>query len=185
MKLVTMFDAAFPPKSPYPNAQAVGGYIGGDTPHVWTPDEWRRFSHLYQLPIWVSTGNVDPIGQAKAAAAKAKALGWLANNGNDWRAIVLDRETTSDEAFNQAFGEQLQDEGFLCWMYMSGVALPSDPPGYSIWLPTFNHIAQVPSIHNVIAAQYAPDVNFPGGTVDLSVVEESVLNHFGQGPRHG
>lgn len=185
MGLARMFDASIPPSSPYPGAQAVAGYIGGDTPHVWTSDEWRRFSHLYQLPIWVADNNIDPLSQAKAAAAKAQALGWTPRNGTNWRAIVADRETVKDEAWLHVFGEQLQDEGYLCWPYMSGSALSSDPPGYNIWLPTFNDVPEIPNIHNVIAAQFQPGVKFQGTEVDLSVVDPAYLNHFGRGPRHG
>jgi len=31
ISLYQMFDAAYPPSSPYPGSQAVAGYIGGNT----------------------------------------------------------------------------------------------------------------------------------------------------------
>jgi hypothetical protein len=43
---VKMFDASTPPASAPPGYRAVAGYIGGDTPHVWTGAEWRRFGKL-------------------------------------------------------------------------------------------------------------------------------------------
>ena len=50
---VKMFDASTPPSSAPPGYHAVAGYIGGDTPHVWTDAEWKRFGRLRKLPIWV------------------------------------------------------------------------------------------------------------------------------------
>ncbi len=50
---VKMFDASVPPASAPAGYRAVAGYIGGDTPHVWTKAEWRRFDQLPKLPIWV------------------------------------------------------------------------------------------------------------------------------------
>jgi hypothetical protein len=50
---VKMFDARVPPASAPAGYRAVAGYIGGDTPHVWTDAEWKRFGSLPKLPIWV------------------------------------------------------------------------------------------------------------------------------------
>jgi hypothetical protein len=183
-----MFDAAFPPSKAYPGTRAVAGYIGGNTPHVWTADEWNKASdggNLAQLPIWVGYQENDPVQHAQDAAAKAVALGWTAHHPSEWRAIVLDVEAEPiGETWLQAFGEELQDQGFLCWPYMSASVLGQDPPGYSIWLPTFNGVQQIPAIHNVVAAQYQPNVQFDGTQVDLSVVDPAVLAAFGSGLRH-
>jgi hypothetical protein len=183
-----MFDAAFPPGKPYPGAGAVAGYIGGNTPHVWTTAEWNAASNggqLAQLPIWVGYQENDPGQHAADAAAKATALGWTPHHPFAWRAIVLDVEAESiGEAWLQAFGERLADEGFLCWPYMSASVLSQDPPGYSIWLPTFSGVPAIPNIHNVIAAQYHPSVSFDGTAVDLSVVDPAALTSFGTGLRH-
>src|SRR5258708_14891264 len=50
---VKMFDASEPPAPAPAGYRAVAGYIGGDTPHVWTDAEWRRFARLHKLPTWV------------------------------------------------------------------------------------------------------------------------------------
>jgi hypothetical protein len=182
-----MFDASRPPVKPVPGCAAVAGYIGGNTPHVWTPEEWRRFSALHQLPIWVRDPGQPARGQAQEAAAKARALGWAPFHGPKWRALVLDMESELDEPFVATFGRQLQREGFLCWPYMSLSPLTAggDPPGFSVWLPTWNNAPAVPPFPNVIAAQYRPDVPWNGTAVDLSVVESPALESFGVGPRHG
>jgi hypothetical protein len=52
-----------------------------------------------------------------------------------------------------------------------------------VWLPTWDDVASVPHLPNVIAAQYRPSVAFDGTSVDLSVVDTNVLVSFGYGPR--
>jgi len=184
--LVRMFDASVPPSSPYPGCGAVAGYIGGNTPHVWSAAEWNHASgggRLAQLPIWVAFGETDPVGHAQSAAAAAVALGWTAHHPQTWRAIVADVESVAETAWLEAFGAELRRQGFLCWPYMSLSALPSDPPGYTVWLAEWDGLADVPALHDVIAHQYAHDLPFDGTSVDLSAVLPGVLASFGSGPR--
>jgi hypothetical protein len=186
--LIRMYDASVPPVKPYPGCGAVAGYIGGNTPHIWTHKEWNAASddgRLPTLPIWVAFGEDDPELRAHQAAAAAKALGWAAHHGppGKWRAIVADVEDVSERAWLAAFGHQLQREGFLCWPYMSASVLPSDPPGYSAWIAEWNGQDGVPPVHDVIAHQYAHDLPWEGTTVDLSAVYDSALDSFGHGPR--
>ena len=43
----TMWDASTPPASvPGGPWDAAAGYIGGDTPHIWTVAEWRHLGGL-------------------------------------------------------------------------------------------------------------------------------------------
>jgi hypothetical protein len=181
-----MYDASIPPASPYPGCTAVAGYIGGNTPHVWTRRQWNEASdngRLAVLPIWVGFGEGDPVEHGKEAAAAAVARGWVPHHSPRWRAIVADVEALSETEWLEAFGTQLRREGFLCWPYMSAVALPSDPPGYSVWLAQWNRQADVPPIHDVIAHQYAHDLPYENTSVDLSAVLAGVLDSFGRGPR--
>lgn len=180
-----MFDASLPPGRPYPGCAAVAGYIGGNTPHVWTLAEWLMFHDLAQLPIWVGYREADPVGHARSAAAAARKRGWAAFHQPKWRAIVLDQETEVDEPWIAAFGHELQAAGFLCWPYnsVSVVAAGGDPAGYSLWLPTWDGVRALPPYPNVVAAQYRADVPFDGTQVDLSVVDSAALASFGHGPR--
>lgn len=186
MSLARMFDASVPPGSPYPGCDAVAGYIGGNTPHVWSAAEWNHASdngRLPMLPIWVGFGETDPVGHAKQAAAAAVKLGWAPHHSPSWRAIVADVEAVEETAWLAAFGAQLRAEGFLCWPYMSASALPSDPPGYTVWLAEWNGADNVPALHDVIAHQYAHDLPYKGTSIDLSAVLSSALVSFGRGPR--
>jgi hypothetical protein len=185
-----MYDAAFPPAAPYPGCGAVAGYIGGNTPHVWTLNEWNLASsggQLPQLPIWVGYEETDPVGHAKEAAAAATGLGWAPfhgpKDGSTWRAIVADVEDVAETAWLTAFGTALRAEGYLCWPYMSADVLSSDPPGYQVWLARWDGQASVPAIHNVVAHQFAHDLPWRSTTVDVSAVLPGALAHFGHGIR--
>ncbi len=65
-----MWDAAFPPASP-PKWEAVAGYIGGNTPHVWTDQEWARQQARWRLPIFTRSHDGDPSADA------AHAVRWM------------------------------------------------------------------------------------------------------------
>lgn len=184
--LVRMFDAAFPPLRPFPGCGAVAGYIGGNTPHVWTANEWNNASDdgaLPMLPIWVGFGEADPVDHGQQAAAAAIRLGWEPHHSPKWRAIVADVEAVSETAWLKAFGQALRTAGFLCWPYMSATALPSDPPGFTVWLALWNGLATVPAIHDVGGHQYAANIPFESTDVDLSVFRPGLLDSFGRGPR--
>src|SRR6266704_1413268 len=119
MTLYQMFDAAFPPATPFPGCHAVAGYIGGNTPHVWTLPEWQRFGQLRQLPILVAGFTAafgGPEEQACKAVQAALDLGWRPHLEHR-RAIVLDMETSDDPAFVTAFAGKLHLDGFSCWPY--------------------------------------------------------------------
>ena len=58
-----MYDAAYPPSNP-PHWDAAAGYIGGDTPHVWTAAEWARQPVRYRLPIFVRSNPTGVLARA-------------------------------------------------------------------------------------------------------------------------
>ncbi len=63
MTLRWMYDASMPPKNP-PHWHVVGGYIGGDTPHVWTRAEWNAQWALSRLPIFAASNREDTYSAA-------------------------------------------------------------------------------------------------------------------------
>lgn len=182
-----VYDASLPPSSPYPNCQGVAGYIGGNTPHVWSAAEWNAASdngRLAMLPIWVGFGETDPVGHAHQAAAAAVKLGWKDHHQPAWRAISLDVENVSEQAWIRAFGDALRGLGFLCAPYMSASVLPSDPPGYTVWMALWDGVADIPPVHDVIGHQFAHDLPWRGTVVDISVFSAVfVTASFGRGPR--
>jgi hypothetical protein len=187
MTLYRMFDASRPPAEPFPGCYAVAGYIGGNTPHVWTLAEWQRFGHLRQLPIWVAdlrpTG-LSAYGQAHAAVSAAEDLGW-APNRHERRAIGLDLETAEVPDFVAVFAEVLHLAGFSCWPYGSAAFLFANPTEDGYWVAEYpgpGPVIRYPG-EDVVAHQYAADVAWRDGAVDLSVISGAGLEHLGRGPR--
>src|SRR5690349_9762830 len=127
MSLYRMFDAAYPPASPYPGCQAVAGYVGGNTPHIWTLGEWLRFGHLVQFPIWTGYQEADPYGHAIQCCNAMHALGW--NPGSpERRAVILDEETQVDRAWLDAFAGEVWNSGYQTFIYGSLATVLGNPP---------------------------------------------------------
>ena len=177
------FDAAYPPLSPYPGTAAVLGYIGGNTPHVWTPEEWRRFAHLRQAPIWVYGHGQDAAGSAHRASGEAYQLGWTesAPGSPGRRFIVLDMETMIAPSWVTEFARELS--GYDCVVYGSAAFVGQNPREDGYWEADWNGQAGVPPW--AVAHQYQANVPFQRTLVDLSSWDESMLVKFGYGPRKG
>jgi hypothetical protein len=178
-----MFDAAYPPPEPYPGCQAVAGYIGGNTPHVWTVDEWLRFGHLVQFPIWTGYLEADPVGHAQQCAAAMHAHGW--NPGSpDRRAVILDEETQVNAAWLDEFAGVIWDAGYQTFIYGSLATVLGNPPKEGYLVADWNRVPAIPPYANVIGCQYQADIPWEGTQVDLSVITDTMLAHGGIGPRH-
>lgn len=190
MTLYRMFDASVPPGAPYPGSAAAAGYIGGRTPRVWTAAEWNQASGqglLRQLPIWVAdltAGAEGPATQGWAAADAAIRLGW-APHAHNRRAIACDMETAVDEIFLAEFTGVVHSLGFSVWPYGSQNFLFADPPEDGYWVAAYP--GPGPNLNfpgeRVVAHQFAADVPWMGGLVDLSVIDGAALPHLGIGLR--
>jgi len=177
-----MFDAAYPPLEPYPGCQGVAGYLGGNTPHVWTLDEWLRFKDLRQLGIWVADLGASAADSGAAAAAAAKALGWRPH-AETTRAIVLDLETAVDPAWVNAYANAVEAAGYQTWVYGSESTVVQNPPRAGYWIASWDDVPSLEPIADIVAHQYSANVSWAGTAVDLSVVGGDAWGHLGFGPR--
>lgn len=155
-----MSDASTPPEHVPAGVQAVAGYIGGNTPHVWTAAEWRRFGHLKKHPYWVGAGrpNDSAAGEDDALNALARLYTLHVPRGIP---LSLDMETEVSPAYVSGFGGVLKWAGYFPWVYGSASTVFKNPSldGY--------HVAEYPPGgmpfmfgHNrVRATQYAANVN--------------------------
>jgi len=182
MSLYRMFDAAYPPTIAYPGCQAAAGYIGGNTPHVWTAEEWQRFGHLYQFPIYVGAGRALGTDDGKAAADAMHSMGWRPGDPNR-RACVLDMEDDIASNYVNEFAAVLWESGYETLIYESLGALQCNPCKEGVWLADWNGEPDIPAYASVVAHQFAGNVAWDGTQVDLSVVTGGMLAHGGQGPR--
>lgn len=182
VSLYHMFDAAYPPSSQYPGTQAVAGYIGGNTPHVWTSAEWQRFGHLRQFPIWTGYAEANPTDHGQQAVAAMHKLGWAAGRPNR-RAVIVDEETEVDAAWIDAFAAVIWDAGYQTFIYGSLATVLKNPPKEGYLIADWNDVPTVPPYAHVIGHQYKPNVSWDGTEVDLSVIAEEMFVHGGEGPR--
>ena len=161
---LTFYDAAWPPAPP-PATDGVCGYIGGDTPHVWTAGDWRSQTARYRLPIWVRSNPqaVNPTADAAACAAALRAIGAPKDT-----LVALDSETAIDAGWTQLFVDVLNVESWPVIDYgsQSTVFGNDNPDGY-YWGADWT---SVPHLHS--GDQMTQYADF--GSIDKSLAEASL-----------
>jgi hypothetical protein len=113
---LTFADAATPPAT-LPDTDGFAFYIGGDTPHIWTPAEVDRLKGKYRflLPIFTRSNPPGPGALADVAEAQAYLKSVDAPPGI---VVAWDSETAVDAAYIAqvygllaAGGDKLMDYG--------------------------------------------------------------------------
>jgi hypothetical protein len=178
------FDASTDiPASAPAGFDAVFGYVGGDTPHVWTREQWARFEHLRQFPIWVDdVETTDPAIQAAKCVTAVKSLGW---SHDRTRIVWLDVETKVNPAWVNEFGGQLYREGYFYGVY-GAADFASKTGAPHLWVANGSVNPELSSLQVVLAYQVYFDVKLgspPGGTVDISLLSPELMKLGGVGPR--
>ena len=159
--LLTFYDSAYPPSSP-PRVDGVCIYIGGDTPHVWTPAEVARQAARWRLPVWVRS---DPAA-ASSAADSGAALTALHKIGCPRGSLVaLDVETAVDAGFVWNFCRQLTTGGYAVILY------GSDSTVFSNRIPDALYFAAdwTGTPHMAARAQMTQYVSFRAYDLDLAL----------------
>lgn len=128
MSDLTFYDAATPPANP-PKTDGVAGYIGGDTPHIWTRAEWDAQPARYRLPIFVRS---NPAGASASADAAAAARQLVAIGAPKSILVALDTETAQDPDYVKSFDEAMYGFGYTIIDYGSQSAVygNDEPDGY-------------------------------------------------------
>src|SRR5215468_808046 len=158
-----MWDASNPPSDPAGKWDAAAGYIGGDTPHVWTRTEWDRLGKLPKLPIWVQSAPASGNGHAEAFSAMVALFRIGCPPGS---AVALDLETAVSPAYVTAFAAPLRWAGFYVWVYGSKSTVFSNPPCDGYWVADYTGAPHFPAGKAVRACQWQA-----GQVVDSSVVK--------------
>lgn len=167
-----MFDASTPPIQRPPNVATVpiaGGYIGGNTPHVWTDQEWDALPQKQRLPIYVCSHPElhDPNVEA------TKAIKWLDDHHvpvGVW--VALDLETAVNPPFIRTFDAKVVASGRLLIIYGSKSTIFQNPltsGGY--WVADWTGVSHLVSRSTI--TQYASDTMLRLG-YDLNTVDDSV-----------
>jgi hypothetical protein len=164
-----MFDAAYPPANP-PRVDAVAGYIGGNTPNVWTQAEWdammRRSGARYKLPIFTRSTGGNPTSDATFC------VNWLRSHRVPRGVCVaLDFEIRVDATYLRAFDRTIVAAGYKTVVYGSRSFVLQNPrPSGGYWTATWNNVPHLDA--GAAITQYGSDVTL-GQPYDLNVVADS------------
>jgi hypothetical protein len=173
MALRRMFDAAYPASVLHqgvPAWEVVAGYIGGNTPHVWTDAEWDTLTGKagarFRLPIFTRSHDGDPNADARAAVS------WLRTHGVPPDCCVaLDFETRVDAAYLRAFDWIVQQAGYLTMLYGSrDYVLRNPKPSGGYWVADYTGQAHL--YPGSAATQWSGSGPF-GGAYDPNVVADA------------
>jgi peptidoglycan hydrolase-like protein with peptidoglycan-binding domain len=128
---LTFYDAAWPPDPP-PVTDGVVIYIGGDTPHVWTPEEIAQQPARYRLPIFVRS---NPRGIAGVASDVNAALRGLADIKAPRGILVAwDMETAADKTYITGIYTGMAAHGYRVIVYGSqSSVMGNDVPDDLYW----------------------------------------------------
>lgn len=174
-----MFDAAYPEsvvKFGVPLWEAVAGYIGGNTPNVWTKDEWNLLIKLsgaqFALPIYTRSNPLshDPVQDARIAIDKLNFLGVEKNV-----CMALDLETAIAPGYVKTFDQQIVMAGWKVVAYgsKSTIFLNGKPSG-GHWVADWPAVGPGrPHLYPGSAiTQWAGSSNF-GGAYDPNLVADT------------
>lgn len=183
--LSLMYDAAFPPSTPYPGARAAALYIGGNALRVATASDWLNVQHLTQFPIWVGAGESDPTGHAAQCVSIMKSLGFEAGFTSAFRrAVLLDFETEVDPAWVNSFGSVIWGSGYSTLVYGSESTIVDNPAKEGRWIALYDNRPDIPPGLGAVGHQFRANVAWDNTQVDLSVITDAMMARGGIGPRH-
>jgi len=165
MALRRCWDAAYPPASP-PKWEVAAGYLGGNTPHVWTDAEWARQPARYRLPIFTRSTGGDPLADAHTA------ITWLVRHEVPRGVtLALDFETRVDPGYLEAFDSAVGNAGWKVMVYGTRRTVLQNPkPSGGYWDAQWNNIPHLNP--GSAATQYGGDTTL-GQPYDASLVADS------------
>lgn len=198
MTILRMIDASTPPDLAAAKAagiEAVGFYVGGETPHVWTDAEMEPvWAFTGQVPIYVppqSPGYYTALTGARDAGqyeVKHSALVGLGMSPDaaltvDIEAAMFGANAPGVSDYLGAWTTALEADGVPCGVYAPAKAFEGWPavPGLAWvsawqadsgqWSGAWPTAVSSTFGRSVDAWQFAAGITLPGiGTVDLSVV---------------
>jgi hypothetical protein len=153
--LVRMKDASVEPATLPEGVKVVAGYIGGNTPHVWSVAEWDRFAGVKKLPVFVHEQGASGTEEGWAALKRLYQL--LVPKGT---LVVLDMETLVEPAAVLNFRALMNWGGYYCGTYGSADFIFGNPNCYGYWVADYDKKPQLFPHHGVFATQYAPGTDW-------------------------
>jgi hypothetical protein len=160
-----MIDASTPPATMPAGYSAVAGYIGGHTPHIWSPAEWGKFGKVRKLPIYVPAVAIGANASASNEAFDAlQALYKLkVPKGSP---VVWDMEMAVNAGQINLVQSIMNWAGYYLWVYGSASAVFNNPVANGYWVADYRGIGPFMHTHaGTRATQYADGQQFDSSTV--------------------
>jgi hypothetical protein len=136
-----MYDASHPPVNP-PKWHVVAGYIGGNTPYVWSESDWDHQPAPRRLPIWTGAGaeNTETAGQSACSEILHALRALSVPTGVS---VALDMETDVSPVYAETIGYGLEINSYHLVIYGSADSIDQYPTIFpSLWVAdwsdTFN-----------------------------------------------
>lgn len=177
MSVIQGYDASSPPWPVPAIYKVTGGYIGGATPHVWTPEEWQTKALSKKLPIYVpnyfNTGVLTPGTDSMECVRALKAA-----NVPQGVLIGLDFETLVAPDYTVPFDTVLFESGYRVLLYGSSSTVFKNPRtsgGY--WVATRPGNPDFPGFGNLYPGSVATQTD--GGLAYDSDVFDADLIFWG------
>ena len=175
MTLRWMADASVPPAS-RPHLYAIAGYIGGDTPDVWTPQNWQDQPADFRLPVFTASDRQDIACAAGEDAWEIRRA--LADLGVPVRfTVAVDIETRVYSTYLAALDAYLAPRPLMVYGSISTLLrcpLTSGGRWAADWTDVILTAEDDIGTHGIRAFQWA-NSNMLGRDYDLSVIESDVL----------
>ena len=147
VQLVRMSDASVEPKTLPSGTKIVAGYIGGNTPHVWSRTEWERFKGLRKLPIFVCTGEENGIPDAFSALRRLYQL-----NVPKGTVVAYDLETSQFATTTLNFFRVLYWAGYHTWIYGSRSTVFANSRASGYWVADYTGVSHL--VKGSVATQW-------------------------------
>jgi len=161
MSTISGYDAAYPPSSPPKADSVVMGYLGGNTPHVWSKSDWDSQPARYRVGIWTRS---NPGGYNGTTEAQQAVDAWRAVGAPVGTLIALDLELAQDAGYVDAFVAECTKLSTPTIDYGSLSTLFGNPPGSAGYWPSdpgatalYDH-ASVVATQTAIGTTYDPDI---------------------------
>lgn len=160
---VRMWDASRPLRTLPAWLKIVAGYIGGDTPYVWTIQDWQSQGKRKKLPIFVNDHSTPNDASADGFAILYRLYVLGVPKGSP---VVIDMETSVDPVYILALWQIIKWAGYKLWVYGSNGPVQNNPPCDGYWVATLDGIAAMVAGRFVRATQFANR-----GQYDSSIVK--------------
>jgi hypothetical protein len=130
-----MWDASTPPVKWPTGFSACAGYIGGDTPHIWSKKEWEQFGRRKKLPIWVQNHPNVNMAEQEAFAALKRLYEIGCPKGSP---VVWDAEGAVDAAYSMTFADVIYWAGYRFWTYGQASSVYKNPLHGGYWAASWH-----------------------------------------------